>query len=57
MLRSSVSVPVPPHVADGRNSLGIWRAGEFLLNKFVAYSRQGMVLQLVGWARGCYSAC
>ena len=39
LLINNVSVPVRPHVADGRDSLVIWRAGQFLLNMFVEGSR------------------
>jgi len=39
LLISNVSVPVLPHVADGRDSLVIWRAGQFILNRFVEGSQ------------------
>jgi hypothetical protein len=39
-----------PQVVDGEDSFHIWKIAENILNKIVAYSQQGVALQLGSWA-------
>jgi hypothetical protein len=52
MLSGSLVTTARPQVADGGDGLQIWRVAANILNKQSRTARQGVVLQLGGWAWG-----